>query len=187
MARRTNRSNIMRRLRAIPKLQMIRPADDWEVKMAWIAALKYKGPTAIVLSRQGLPDLPQTHLPYDQGMAKGAYIIKKESGTPQFTFFATGSEVSLALDVAGALEKRGKACRVVSMPCWELFEAQAKTISTASSAEISANASASKRASLSAGTSGSAETALRSASNRLANRPPSAISRKNLASLSTPS
>ena len=113
-------------LRAIPKLQMIRPADDWEVKMAWIAALKYKGPTAIVLSRQALPDLPQTHLPYDQGMAKGAYIIKKETGTPQFTFFATGSEVSLALDVAGALEKRGKACRVVSMPCWELFEAQSK-------------------------------------------------------------
>ncbi len=113
-------------LRAIPKLHMIRPADEWEVKMAWIAALKYKGPTAIVLSRQALPDLPQTHLPYDQGMAKGAYIIKKESGAPQFTFFATGSEVTLALDVAGALEKRGKACRVVSMPCWELFEAQSK-------------------------------------------------------------
>ncbi len=113
-------------LRAIPKLHVIRPADQWEVKMAWLAALKYKGPTAIILSRQALPDLPQTHLPYDQGMAKGAYIVKKESSTPQYTFFATGSEVSLALEVAAALEKRGKACRVVSMPCWELFERQSK-------------------------------------------------------------
>lgn len=111
-------------LRAIPNLQVIRPADNWEVKMAWIAALRYRGPSAIILSRQALPDLPGTDIPYDQGMGKGAYILKKETAIPQFSLFATGSEVSLAMDVASALEKRGKSARVISMPCWEIFEAQ---------------------------------------------------------------
>jgi transketolase len=111
-------------LRAILKLHVIRPADVWEVKMAWIAALRYRGPTALVLSRQNLPELAGTNVSYDQGMAKGAYIVKKETAPPQFTLMATGSEVSLALDVATALEKRGKAVRVISMPCWQLFEAQ---------------------------------------------------------------
>jgi transketolase len=111
-------------LRAIPRLQVIRPADNWEVKMAWNAALRYRGPTALILSRQALPDLPGTNLPYDQGMGRGAYIAKREMGPPQFTLMATGSELSLAFDVATALEKRGKAVRVVSMPCWQLFEAQ---------------------------------------------------------------
>ncbi len=111
-------------LRAIPKLQVIRPADSWEVKMAWLAALRYKGPTAILLSRQALPDLESTHLPYKEGMGRGAYIVHKEKKAPDFTLFATGSELSLALDVAAALEKQGKAVRVVSMPCWEIFEAQ---------------------------------------------------------------
>ncbi|HEX2579139.1 MAG TPA: transketolase [Rhabdochlamydiaceae bacterium] len=108
-------------LRAIPNLHMIRPADNAEVKMAWLAALQYKGPTALVLSRQSLPDVPGTHVAYAEGMAKGAYIIKKEKKKPDFTLFATGSEVALAFDVATALEKQGKSVRVVSMPCWELF------------------------------------------------------------------
>ncbi len=108
-------------LRAIPQLHVIRPADNAEVKMAWLAALKYKGPTALVLSRQALPDVPGTHVSYADGMARGAYIVKKEKKQPDFTFFATGSEVSLAMDVATALETRGKSVRVVSMPCWELF------------------------------------------------------------------
>lgn len=108
-------------LRAIPQLHVIRPADNAEMKMAWLAALKYKGPTALVLSRQSLPDIPGTHVSYAQGMARGAYIIKKEKKQPDFTLFATGSEVSLAFDVATALENQGKAVRVVSMPCWELF------------------------------------------------------------------
>lgn len=113
-------------LRAIPKLQVIRPADNWEVRAAWIAALRYRGPTAILLSRQALPQLEATHIPYEQGMGKGAYIVKKETRKPDFTLLATGSEVSLALDVASALEKRGKAVRVISMPCWEIFEAQSE-------------------------------------------------------------
>lgn len=111
-------------LRAIPKLQVIRPADNYEVKMAWLAALRYKGPTAILLSRQALPDIAATHKPYKEGMGRGAYIVRHEKKTPDFTLFATGSELSLALDVATALEQQGKAVRVVSMPCWEIFEAQ---------------------------------------------------------------
>lgn len=111
-------------LRAMPNLRVIRPADNREVKMAWLAALRYKGPTAIVLSRQNLPDLNGTDVAYEDGMGKGAYVIKKEKGKPQFTLFATGSEVSLAIEVAAALEKRDKSVRVVSMPCWEIFEEQ---------------------------------------------------------------
>ena len=111
-------------LRAIPNLHVIRPADNWEVKMAWIAALRYRGPTALVLSRQNLPELAGCNVSYDQGMAKGAYIVKKETAKPDFTLMATGSEVSLAIDVAIALEKLGKSVRVISMPCWELFEEQ---------------------------------------------------------------
>lgn len=111
-------------LRAIPNLHLIRPADNNEVKMAWIAALRYRGPTALVLSRQNLPELASCNVPYDQGMGKGAYIIKKESTKPDFTLMGTGSEVSLAMDVCAALEKIGKSVRVISMPCWELFEEQ---------------------------------------------------------------
>nr|WP_079989463.1 transketolase [Candidatus Protochlamydia phocaeensis] len=111
-------------LRAIPHLQVIRPADSREVKMAWIAALKYKGPTALILSRQNLPDLEATDIPYAEGMGRGAYIVKKEKSKPDFTLLATGSELSLALNVAEELEKLGKSVRVISMPCWELFEKQ---------------------------------------------------------------
>lgn len=111
-------------LRAIPNLHVIRPADNNEVKMAWMAALNYSGPTALLLSRQNLPELACTKVPYDQGMGRGGYIVKKESGKPDFTLFSTGSELSLTLDVAVELEKRGKKVRVVSMPCWEIFEDQ---------------------------------------------------------------
>lgn len=113
-------------LRSIPRVHVVRPADNWEVKMAWIAALRYQGPTALVLSRQSLPDLAATNVPYDKGVGKGAYIVKKETKPPQFTLFSTGSEVHLALDAAAALEKQGKSVRVVSMPCWEIFEKQSE-------------------------------------------------------------
>ncbi|MES2272989.1 MAG: transketolase [Chlamydiota bacterium] len=113
-------------LRAIPHLHVIRPADSHEVRKAWISALRYKGPTAIVLSRQNLPDLNPTNIPHEQGMARGAYIVKKEKGTPDFTLFSTGSELSLALDAAHQLETLGKKVRVISMPCWALFEKQSE-------------------------------------------------------------
>jgi transketolase len=111
-------------LRAIPNLHFIRPADANEVKMAWIAALSYKGPTALALSRQNLPAVPGTDRPYAEGVGRGAYILKKETAKPDYTLIATGSEVWLAMDVATALEKMGKHVRVVSMPCWELYENQ---------------------------------------------------------------
>jgi len=111
-------------LRAIPNVHLIRPADNWEVKMAWMAALRYRGPSILVLSRQALPELDACNISYEEGMSKGAYIIKKEQSKPDFTLIATGSEVSLALDVAIALEKVGKKVRVISMPCWQIFELQ---------------------------------------------------------------
>lgn len=113
-------------LRAIPHLQVIRPADANEVKMAWLAALKYKGPTALLLSRQNLPDLTATKVPFAEGMGKGAYIVKHEKSNPDFTLLATGSEVSLAVAVAEELEKLGKAVRVISMPCWVIYEKQSQ-------------------------------------------------------------
>lgn len=112
-------------LRAMPNLQVIRPADAYEVKMAWVAALRYNGPTALILTRQSLPELPETEISYAEGVGRGAYILKKEKKErPDYTLVATGSEVSLALDVAHELEKLGKSVRVISMPCWELFEKQ---------------------------------------------------------------
>ena len=111
-------------LRAMPNLHVIRPADAHEVRHAWISALRYQGPTAIVLSRQPLPELSQTNVSFEHGMARGAYIVKKEKRKPDFTLFSTGSELSLALDVAERLEQMGKSVRVVSMPAWALFEKQ---------------------------------------------------------------
>ncbi len=112
-------------LRAMPNLHVIRPADQWEVKGAWIAALQYKGPTALILSRQKLPPLSESKVSYKEGVGRGAYILKKEQAAkPDFTLLATGSEVSLAMDVSEALEKMGKSVRVISMPCWEIFNQQ---------------------------------------------------------------
>lgn len=112
-------------LRAIPNLQVIRPADSREVKMAWMAALRYKkGPTALILSRQSLPDLDGTECSYEEGMGRGAYVLRGDGAPTDFTLLATGSEVSLAIQVAKELERLGKRARVVSMPCWQLFEQQ---------------------------------------------------------------
>jgi transketolase len=114
-------------LRSIPNLQVIRPADSNEMKMAWVAALNYNGPTALILSRQNLPCLQVTDVSYEDGLSKGAYIIKKEKNKCDFTLFASGSEVRLALDVARTLEGLGKDVRVISFPCFEIFEKQKKS------------------------------------------------------------
>ncbi len=113
-------------LRSIPNLHVIRPADSYEVKMAWLAALYYKGPTALILSRQALADIPETRLSYSEGMARGAYIVKKEKEKPDYTLFATGSELQLAFEVAEKLEGLKKDVRIISMPCWQLFDKQTK-------------------------------------------------------------
>jgi len=107
-------------LRGIPGLLVIRPADSHEVKAAWIAALEYQGPTAIILSRQPLPEL--YHESSIENALRGAYILKhEEANAIEYLLLATGSEVQLALEVAKEL---GPATRVVSMPSWELFEKQ---------------------------------------------------------------
>ncbi|MEG0037130.1 MAG: transketolase [Victivallaceae bacterium] len=112
-------------LRAIPGVNVIRPADANEIKMAWVAALCYDGPTVMVLSRQNLPTLESTAVSYEEGVGRGAYILLREkSDAPDYTIFATGSEVIQALEVARELIKLGKDVRVVSMPCWEIFEKQ---------------------------------------------------------------
>lgn len=113
-------------LRAMPNLHVLRPGDANEVKMCWIAALRYEGTSALILSRQNLPEISLTNVPYANGVGRGAYIIKKESRKPDYTLVATGSELHLALDVAAELEKLGKAVRVISMPCWELYELQSQ-------------------------------------------------------------
>ncbi|AFS19947.1 transketolase, C-terminal domain protein [Chlamydia psittaci 84/55] len=112
-------------LRAIPGLQVIRPGDANEVKGAWHAALRYAGPTALILSRQNLPTLSQTNRSFKEGVGRGAYIVLKETqGKPDYTLFATGSELHLALAVAQELIHLDKKVRVISFPCWELFEQQ---------------------------------------------------------------
>jgi len=114
-------------LRSIPGLHVIRPADSHEIKGAWMEALKYQGPTALILTRQKLPLFTESQkFSFSEGVGRGAYIFKKETRPCDFVLMATGSEVSLAMDVAKELEKRDKSVRVVSMPCWELFEKQSQ-------------------------------------------------------------
>lgn len=113
-------------LRLIPDLTVIRPADANETVAAWRYALAHaRGPVALVLSRQNLPVLPGTAERAADGVRRGAYVLTDaESGTPDAILIATGSEVSLALEAKERLAAEGIAVRVVSMPSWELFEAQ---------------------------------------------------------------
>ena len=119
-------------LRAIPNLWVMRPADATETAEAWRAAIeRLDGPTALVLSRQGLPVLDRSAFPPASELRKGAYTLWEASGgqagaVPDALIIATGSEVPLALDAAKALAERGTSARVVSMPSWELFAAQPK-------------------------------------------------------------
>jgi transketolase len=126
-------------LRAIPHLYVIRPADPHETREAWRIAIKRrKAPTALALTRQKVPVLDQTRYNSAEGAGRGAYILAEAQSTntdaegtnrnetPKLILIATGSEVSLALEAREALQKEGTPTRVVSMPCWELFEEQAE-------------------------------------------------------------
>ncbi len=106
-------------LRAIPGLEVMRPADANETSFAMRLAIETAGPTAMILSRQNLPVLAGTS--YD-GVAKGGYVLV-EADDARVTLVATGSEVSLAVEAAAALGATGTPARVVSLPCWERFEA----------------------------------------------------------------
>jgi transketolase len=103
-------------LRAMPNMWVVRPADANEVVAAWELALnRREGPTALILTRQGVPTLE----PGD--VSKGGYVAREGD---QVTLIATGSEVATALGAADLLDESGVSARVVSLPCWELFFAQ---------------------------------------------------------------
>jgi transketolase len=111
-------------LRAIPFFWFVRPADATETAGAWQVALERDdGPVGLALSRQKLPVLEGTRR---EGVARGAYVVWEadENGLPDLILIATGSEVSLSVDAAKQLAEQGVQVRVVSMPCWELFDAQ---------------------------------------------------------------
>ena len=112
-------------LRAIPNLVIIRPADANETAAAWRVALERRdGPTGLALTRQKVPVLFETNREAAQTVARGAYVLADSSGIPGVVLIASGSEVHLALAARDVLAQRGIAVRVVSMPSWELFEAQ---------------------------------------------------------------
>ena len=105
-------------LRSIPNLLVIRPADANETKYAWLEALQTKQPIAIILSRQNLPVLKN-----NRDSTKGGYIYS-DSPNADCVLIATGSELQLAIAAAEILCKKNISTRVVSLPCWELFEKQ---------------------------------------------------------------
>jgi len=111
-------------LRAMPNMQVMRPADAVETAECWEIALTSKGaPSTLALTRQNLPTLRTEHKSANL-CAKGAYVLAEAEAKRQVVLLATGSEVAIAMDARAALEAEGIGTRVVSMPCWELFEAQ---------------------------------------------------------------
>lgn len=113
-------------LRAVPNTTVIRPGDANEVVEAWKLALQINhGPVLLVLSRQAVPTLDRTKYAPAAGVAKGAYVLADASnGKPEVILMATGSEVPLCVDAYERLKAEGIQARVVSMPCWEVFEKQ---------------------------------------------------------------
>ena len=112
-------------LRAMPNLHVFRPADATETAGAWAAIAELEHPAAIVLSRQNLPVFAGNDAGIHEGVARGAYVLSEhDSGDIDAIIMASGSEVSIALDAAGLLEDADIRVRVVSMPCWELFQSQ---------------------------------------------------------------
>ncbi len=114
-------------LRAIPDLWFVRPADANETSYAWKVALEREdGPVALALSRQKVPTLDRSDLAPASGVERGAYALwDSGDGEPDLILIATGAEVGLALEAGRKIAAgNGSAVRVVSMPCWELFELQ---------------------------------------------------------------
>ena len=114
-------------LRAMPGLRLIRPADPNEVAAAWRVHIDGEGTTAIVLTRQKVPVLDGTAERAPQGVARGAYVLVDEDGAgdePDLLLLGTGSEVAVCVEARATLAARGLSARVVSMPSWDLFEAQ---------------------------------------------------------------
>jgi transketolase len=114
-------------LRAMPNLTVIRPADANETAEAWkFAVTSNKGPTVLALTRQSLPTLDRSVYGKADLLNRGAYTLKDVDGTPDALILANGSEIKLALEAAETLAGKGIGARVISMPSWELFDAQSQ-------------------------------------------------------------
>ncbi|MEO7773702.1 MAG: transketolase [Steroidobacteraceae bacterium] len=112
-------------LRAIPNLTVIRPCDANETAEAWKVAVETRDrPVLLVLTRQDVATLDRTRYAAADGLRRGAYVLNRNSGQPRIVLIASGSEVALILAAAEILEQEGVAARCVSMPSWELFDAQ---------------------------------------------------------------
>ena len=111
-------------LRLMPNLDVWRPCDTAETAAAWAASVERKdGPSALVLTRQALPQQPRDAA-QQAGMSRGGYVLVDCQGEPEAIVIATGSEVALAVEAAAKLTAQGRRVRVVSMPCVELFDRQ---------------------------------------------------------------
>ncbi|KFI72649.1 transketolase [Bifidobacterium minimum] len=112
--------------RAVPQLEVVRPADEYETAEAYRAFFEKKNtlPTAMILTRQGVPALAETAEKAREGVRKGAYVLVDAEGTPDVIIIATGSEVQWAVEAARTLSADGVKARVVSMPSMEWFEEQ---------------------------------------------------------------
>jgi transketolase len=109
-------------LRAIPNLTVIRPADANETSVAWQSTFEIDGPVAMLLTRQNVPVLDPGPA---EGALRGAYVREDaEGGEPEVILIGTGSEVAVALETRRLLSERGVDARVVSMPSWEIYDAQ---------------------------------------------------------------
>ncbi len=114
-------------LRAMPNLTVIRPGDANETVEAWKAAIaNRRGPTMLVLTRQNLPTVDRNTYAPASGLQQGGYVLAAEEGGLQILLIATGSEVQHAMAARDTLQSEGIGTRVVSLPSWELFEAQAQ-------------------------------------------------------------
>jgi transketolase len=110
-------------MRAIPKLKVIRPADANEASEAWGLMLEAHGPFCFVTSRQNIATFDRSTLAPASGLRRGAYVLA-DADSPDVVLVATGAEVGTALGARDLLAEKGVQARVVSMPCWELFEAE---------------------------------------------------------------
>jgi len=112
-------------LRSVPNLTVIRPADANETVQAWRVTLEHSGgPVALVLTRQELPEIDQDKYAKASELEKGAYILSDSENEPQLILMGSGSEVHLLLEAQEKLKAESIQARVVSFPCWELFDAQ---------------------------------------------------------------
>jgi transketolase len=112
-------------LRAIPGVKVVRPADANETAEAYrIALTETEHPVVLALTRQNLPTLDRTQFGSAEGTRKGGYVLKDYNGSPELILIGTGSEVPLCIEAAEKLAGEGVKVRVVSLPCWELFEEQ---------------------------------------------------------------